>query len=205
MKTFLKSLRRQDGFTLVELMVVVAIIGLLSAVAIPNFQKYQARSKTSEAKLQLAAIYTAEQSFYSDYNMYANCLRYMGYDPADEASSRYYTVGFNLTAAIEQAQYDSATNSGLTPGECPRTLGNTDGTGAPTAVASYYTGLKKVASATSPLASLSNTTLGTQATDAEQRFLAGAAGVVHKKFLAGSESYMTINQNKVISVVRNGF
>ncbi len=44
--------KSENGFTLVELMVVVAIIGLLSAVAIPNFQKYQARSKTSEAKLQ---------------------------------------------------------------------------------------------------------------------------------------------------------
>ena len=43
---------KEKGFTLVELMVVVAIIGLLSAVAIPNFQKYQARSKTSEAKTE---------------------------------------------------------------------------------------------------------------------------------------------------------
>ena len=53
MKSFLKPLGRQSGFTLVELMVVVAIIGLLSAVAIPNFKKYQAKSKISEAKLQL--------------------------------------------------------------------------------------------------------------------------------------------------------
>ena len=63
MKSFLKSLKRQDGFTLVELMVVVAIIGLLSAVAIPNFKKYQAKAKVSEAKLQLSAAYTAEQFF----------------------------------------------------------------------------------------------------------------------------------------------
>ncbi len=65
MKFFFKSFKRQSGFTLVELMVVVAIIGLLSAVAIPNFQKYQARTKTTEGKLQLAAIYAAEASFYS--------------------------------------------------------------------------------------------------------------------------------------------
>jgi type IV pilus assembly protein PilA len=50
----------KKGFTLVELMIVVAIIGILSAIAIPNFIKFQARSKQSEARTNLKAIYTAE-------------------------------------------------------------------------------------------------------------------------------------------------
>ncbi len=117
MKTFLQSLKRQEGFTLVELMVVVAIIGLLSAVAIPNFKKYQAKSKSSEAKLHLSAMYTAEQSFFSDYNIYSNCLRYMGYDPSGEAGSRYYVTGFpQVTAAINATAFASAVNSGLNSG-----------------------------------------------------------------------------------------
>ncbi len=66
----------QKGFTLVELMIVVAIIGILSAVAVPNFKRYQAKSKTSEAKIQLAAAYTAEQSFYGDFGIFGNCLSY---------------------------------------------------------------------------------------------------------------------------------
>lgn len=117
MKTFVKALKRQEGFTLVELMVVVAIIGILSAVAIPNFKKYQARSRTSEAKLQLAAAYTAQQSFYSDFSIYHTCLRYMGYDPSMEAASRFYSMGFyGVTAGIDAAAYSSAVNSGLNSG-----------------------------------------------------------------------------------------
>ena len=50
------------GFTLIELMIVVAIIGILAAIAIPNFSKFQARAKQSEAKANLKAIYTAKQT-----------------------------------------------------------------------------------------------------------------------------------------------
>jgi type IV pilus assembly protein PilA len=59
----LKALRKQEGFTLIELMIVVAIIGILAAIAIPNFLQYQMKSRQSEAKTNLMAIKTSEVSW----------------------------------------------------------------------------------------------------------------------------------------------
>jgi type IV pilus assembly protein PilA len=62
--------RRQSGFSLVELMIVVSIIGVLSSVAIPNYIRFQLRSKTAEAKINLAAIRTAEEAYFSEFGLY---------------------------------------------------------------------------------------------------------------------------------------
>ena len=61
---------RRGGFTLIELMIVVAIIGILAAIAIPNFLRFQLKAKSSEGKTNLAAIRTAEESYFAEYGLY---------------------------------------------------------------------------------------------------------------------------------------
>ena len=71
-----KALRKQEGFTLIELMIVVAIIGILAAIAIPNFLAYQMKSRQSEAKTNLMAIKTSEVSWQGERGCYLTVARW---------------------------------------------------------------------------------------------------------------------------------
>jgi type IV pilus assembly protein PilE len=86
-----KFLKGNSGFTLVELMVAVGITGALSAVAIPNYVKHVAKSRQSEAKIALSAIYVSEKQFGTEFNYYTACLNKAGFVAQ---SDRYYAIGF---------------------------------------------------------------------------------------------------------------
>ena len=63
-KIDINRLKNAKGFTLIELMIVVAILGILAVVAVPALQKYMRRAKTAEAKTQLAKIYDSASSYF---------------------------------------------------------------------------------------------------------------------------------------------
>ncbi len=78
----MKKNNQRKGFTLIELMIVVAIIGILAAIAIPNFIRYQLRSKTTEAKVVMGGIKTSQESFRAEYDNYVAALRTPDLDPS---------------------------------------------------------------------------------------------------------------------------
>lgn len=124
------------GFTLIELMIVVAIIGILAAIAIPNFRNYQLKAKSSEAKVNLGAISTSEMAYYAENDEYLTCTASpetinggkkttwvdkgaaganfgeIGFAPKD--TTVYYQYSTTAVAATDSA---GATFSGLASGD----------------------------------------------------------------------------------------
>jgi type IV pilus assembly protein PilA len=188
----------EKGFTLVELMVVVAIIGVLSSIALPNFKKYQAKSKTPEAKMQLSAAYTALIAFQTEFETYNMCLKYMGFDPSISQAQRYYAVGY-ANNANDCLTCDNVfmENGGVTgAGACTLGVGE-----------STFPAGKKLGS-TAALTSFNAVDIGTTAIMSSNRryFNIGAVGIIDENFATSSTaSSFAINETKYLRQMKAGY
>lgn len=90
--------KKNKGFSLVELMIVVSIIGILAALAVPRFQGFQARAKSAEARTSLAHIYTLQQSFYGDNDTYSPSFAAIGFTLNGQSGTA--TIAANTTAKV---------------------------------------------------------------------------------------------------------
>jgi len=84
----------EHGFTLLELIVVVAMLGIFTALAIPSFEGYIARTRQVEARTLLANLYKAEYAYFAEKGKYTNSLKELGFQP--DGNLRY-NVGFAET------------------------------------------------------------------------------------------------------------
>ena len=113
----------ETGFTLVELVIVVGIIGLLAAIAIPNFLSYQARSRRSEAYVNLAAIARIQSAYHAERGEFFEAgswpkfvdlsARKMEWDAASELA--YSELGWRPEGWV---YYSYDTNTGATACKC---------------------------------------------------------------------------------------
>lgn len=102
-----------QGFTLIELMIVVAIIAFLAAIAVPQYFKYQMRARQAEAAMNLASLHTAMQAYFAEHGEYTTVLtgkdgigwKPEGYQGGGKQENFYYTYGFYFPGAQEGINY----------------------------------------------------------------------------------------------------
>lgn len=103
--------KNDRGFTLVEIMIVVAIVGILAALAIPSFMRFQARSKQAEVKTNLKAIYTGQISVFVNRDRYSTSIAELGFAP--ERGNRY-RYELDVACTFEETRdADIATQPGM--------------------------------------------------------------------------------------------
>lgn len=183
-----RLLATRFGFSLVELMIVVAIIGVLATIGIPTFRTMVQKAKKSEAKVALGALYTSETAFFSEYGTYGNLLDKVGFDLDGAPATRTYTTGF--FAGNCQTAQSTASPSKTQP----------NGSALNVAFPAYYGGSQyTLAAKTTPA---SSAICGNGVPTDGSSFTAAASGEVSPK--AGQDDIWTIDNNRALANVQDG-
>ena len=108
------------GVTLLELMIVVVIVGILAAIAYPNYREYIARAKRNEAKAALLQIATLQERFYLSNNTYTTDMSQLGF--ANAGCNITDSSAYNVCVTVANANTFSATATyqlgGAEAGKC---------------------------------------------------------------------------------------
>lgn len=104
---------KSSAFTLIELMIVVAIVAFLAALSVPHYFKYLAKARQAEVVVNLASLHTAQQAYFAQHGRYTQVLlgenglgwKPEGYKGGGKKESFYYTYGFNTPGAQEGVHY----------------------------------------------------------------------------------------------------
>lgn len=125
----------KKGFTLIELMIVVAIVAFLAMVAIPSFKKFLAKAKRTEAYMNLNALATAEKIYWAEHGTYSTDLTAIGWKPEGQTQ---YTYGFTgserknyVTGALNSPISASGVGSAGKDSFTATAVGDIDGDGEP--------------------------------------------------------------------------
>lgn len=106
----------QKGFTLIELMIVVAIIGILSAIALPAYQNYLGRAQASEAITATSGLRTSIGLFYSEKGSMPTAASTLINTEANELEGKYFSAGnasVVATSGAVQVAFDNGIVSGM--------------------------------------------------------------------------------------------
>lgn len=120
---------RMRGFTLLELMIVVAVIAVLAAIAYPSYSRYAYRARRADAQNLLMSIANGQERYYSSYNKYTSDVKDLGYSSGTASSENgHYTASIDLdnTNGVGQGYTAEAAPQGIQTSDACGTLSVTN-------------------------------------------------------------------------------